>query len=207
MVTLYSYPELFGVPDNNPFGLKVYAYLKLCGVAFRHEHIFDASSMARLEFAPTAKRSNSVGSLLRCSVHRPRNSVRRVAASRKPMKPLLECYRDSQLCRGRVHPSRARPGRRPPSRAPSAAIAGRAPARVAALPRPCGDLRLRGAAAPRERGYSSPLRSADGSAEIHPCRVSRRQAVKDCSRAETLHSGQILNVTFPPDPAVRTGCR
>ena len=43
MLTLYSYPELFGVADNNPFGLKVYAFLKLCGLAFRHEHIFDAS--------------------------------------------------------------------------------------------------------------------------------------------------------------------
>ena len=47
MLTLYSYPELFGVPDNNPFGLKVYAFLKLCGLAFRHEHIFDASKAPR----------------------------------------------------------------------------------------------------------------------------------------------------------------
>ncbi len=47
MLTLYSYPGLFGVADNNPFGLKVYAFLKLCGVAFRHEHIFDASTAPR----------------------------------------------------------------------------------------------------------------------------------------------------------------
>lgn len=47
MLTLYSYPELFGVADNNPFGLKVYAFLKLCGLAFRHEHIFDASKAPR----------------------------------------------------------------------------------------------------------------------------------------------------------------
>jgi glutathione S-transferase len=47
MLTLYSYPELFGVADNNPFGLKVYAFLKLCGLAFRHEHIFDASIAPR----------------------------------------------------------------------------------------------------------------------------------------------------------------
>jgi glutathione S-transferase len=47
MLTLYSYPELFGVADNNPFGLKVYAFLKLCGLAFRHEHIFDASQAPR----------------------------------------------------------------------------------------------------------------------------------------------------------------
>src|SRR5262249_30106385 len=44
MLTLYSYPELFGVADNNGYGLKVFAFLRLAGVAFRHEHIFDASS-------------------------------------------------------------------------------------------------------------------------------------------------------------------
>lgn len=47
MLTLYSYPELFGVADNNPFGLKVYAFLKLSGLTFRHEHIFDASKAPR----------------------------------------------------------------------------------------------------------------------------------------------------------------
>src|SRR3954469_22239997 len=47
MLTLYSYPNLFGVADNNPFGLKVYAFLKLCGLAFRHEHIFDALKAPR----------------------------------------------------------------------------------------------------------------------------------------------------------------
>ncbi|MEJ0092918.1 MAG: glutathione S-transferase family protein [Methylocella sp.] len=47
MITLFSYPELFGVADNNPYGLKVFAFLKLCGLAFRHEHIFDAKSAPR----------------------------------------------------------------------------------------------------------------------------------------------------------------
>jgi glutathione S-transferase len=47
MLTLYSYPELFGVADNNPFGLKVYAFMKLCGLSFRHEHILDASKAPR----------------------------------------------------------------------------------------------------------------------------------------------------------------
>ena len=47
MLTLYSYPKLFGVADNNPFGLKVFAFLKLAGVAFRHEHIFDAKAAPR----------------------------------------------------------------------------------------------------------------------------------------------------------------
>jgi glutathione S-transferase len=47
MLTLYSYPPLFGVADNNGYGLKVYAFLKLAGVPFAHEHIFDASKAPR----------------------------------------------------------------------------------------------------------------------------------------------------------------
>ena len=30
MLTLFSYPDLFGVADNNPYRLKVFAFLKLC---------------------------------------------------------------------------------------------------------------------------------------------------------------------------------
>jgi glutathione S-transferase len=46
MLTLY--PPLFGVADNNGYGLKmVFAFLKLAGVPFRHEHIFDASAAPR----------------------------------------------------------------------------------------------------------------------------------------------------------------
>jgi Glutathione S-transferase N-terminal domain len=47
MITLYSYPELFGLADNNPYGLKIFAFLKLCKLEFRHEHIFDAKSAPR----------------------------------------------------------------------------------------------------------------------------------------------------------------
>ena len=47
MLTLYSYPRLFGVADNNGYGLKVYAFLRLTGVAFRHEHIVDTSHAPR----------------------------------------------------------------------------------------------------------------------------------------------------------------
>ena len=42
MLSLYSYPPLFGVADNNCYGLKVFAVLRLCKVPFRHEHILDA---------------------------------------------------------------------------------------------------------------------------------------------------------------------
>jgi glutathione S-transferase len=47
MPTLFSYPELYGVADNNGYGLKVYAFLKLTGVSFTHQHIFDASTAPR----------------------------------------------------------------------------------------------------------------------------------------------------------------
>jgi glutathione S-transferase len=47
MITLFSYPELFGVADNNPYGLKTFAFLKLCNLPFRHEHIFDAKAAPR----------------------------------------------------------------------------------------------------------------------------------------------------------------
>ena len=47
MIVLYSYPELFGVTDNNGYGLKVFAFMRLAGVPFSHEHIFDASAAPR----------------------------------------------------------------------------------------------------------------------------------------------------------------
>lgn len=47
MLTLFSYPDLYGVADNNPYGLKVYALLKLCKLAFRHEHILDTKNAPR----------------------------------------------------------------------------------------------------------------------------------------------------------------
>jgi glutathione S-transferase len=47
MITLYSYPTLYGVADNNGYGLKVFAFMRLAGVAFTHEHLFDASAAPR----------------------------------------------------------------------------------------------------------------------------------------------------------------
>ena len=47
MLTLYSYPGLFGVADNNGYGLKVFAFLRLAGVPFTHRHVFDASAAPR----------------------------------------------------------------------------------------------------------------------------------------------------------------
>jgi glutathione S-transferase len=61
MLTLYSYPELFGVADNNGYGLKVFAFLKLAGVPFRHEHIFDASKAPRGQLPYITDGSDTVG--------------------------------------------------------------------------------------------------------------------------------------------------
>jgi hypothetical protein len=79
MITLYSYPTLFGVADNNGYGLKVFAFLRLvsamhdlfgkpastfpdhaAGLPFVHEHIFDASKAPRGQLpisSMTARRS------------------------------------------------------------------------------------------------------------------------------------------------------
>jgi glutathione S-transferase len=61
MITLYSYPELFGLADNNPFGLKVYAFLRLAGLEFRHEHIFDASKAPRGQLPYIEEDGETVG--------------------------------------------------------------------------------------------------------------------------------------------------
>ena len=47
MIILYSYPPLFGVADNNGYGLKVFAFMRLAGQPFVHEHLFDASAAPR----------------------------------------------------------------------------------------------------------------------------------------------------------------
>jgi glutathione S-transferase len=61
MLTLYSYPDLFGVADNNPYGLKVYAFLKLCKLAFRHEHILDAAKAPRGQLPYLVDGENAIG--------------------------------------------------------------------------------------------------------------------------------------------------
>jgi glutathione S-transferase len=47
VITLYAYPALFGVADNNGYGLKVFAFMGLAGLPFVHEHIVDASAAPR----------------------------------------------------------------------------------------------------------------------------------------------------------------
>ena len=61
MLLLYSYPELFGLPDNNPYGLKVFAFLKLAKLPFQHENIFDPSEAPRGQLPYIVDDGNHVG--------------------------------------------------------------------------------------------------------------------------------------------------
>jgi glutathione S-transferase len=61
MITLFSYPELFGLEDNNPYGLKVFAFLKLCGLPFDHRHILDTKSAPRGQLPYIVDNDESIG--------------------------------------------------------------------------------------------------------------------------------------------------
>ena len=61
MLTLYSYPKLFGVADNNGYGLKVFAFLRLADVPFRHEHLFDASAAPRQQLPYIDEDGTAIG--------------------------------------------------------------------------------------------------------------------------------------------------
>lgn len=61
MITLYSYPTLFGVADNNGYGLKVFAFLRLVGLPFVHEHVFDASAAPRGQLPYLVDNDETVG--------------------------------------------------------------------------------------------------------------------------------------------------
>ena len=61
MLTLYSYPTLFGVADNNGYGLKVFAFLKLADVPFVHRHTFDASQAPRQQLPYIVDEGEALG--------------------------------------------------------------------------------------------------------------------------------------------------
>ncbi|HUH84721.1 MAG TPA: glutathione S-transferase C-terminal domain-containing protein [Stellaceae bacterium] len=69
MITLYSYPGLFGVRDNNPYGLKVLAFLKLSGLDFRHEHVLDASAAPRRQLPYLVDDGETIGDSDRIIAH------------------------------------------------------------------------------------------------------------------------------------------
>lgn len=47
MIKLYLYPGLFGLKDNNPFGLKVATFLSLVNIEHSIEHLMDTSKAPR----------------------------------------------------------------------------------------------------------------------------------------------------------------
>lgn len=61
MLTLYSYPPLFGVADNNGYGLKVFAFMQLAGLAFAHVHTVDASKAPRGQLPYIIDQNETVG--------------------------------------------------------------------------------------------------------------------------------------------------
>jgi glutathione S-transferase len=61
MLTLYSYPSLFGVADNNGYGLKVFAFMRLVGLPFVHQHVFDASGAPRGQLPYIVDGADTVG--------------------------------------------------------------------------------------------------------------------------------------------------
>jgi hypothetical protein len=54
-------PPHRSVADNNGYGLKVFAFLKLADVPFRHEHIFDASKAPRAQLPYIVDGDDTVG--------------------------------------------------------------------------------------------------------------------------------------------------
>lgn len=69
MLTLYSYPDLFGVADNNPFGLKVYAFMRLCGLQFEHRHVLDTRSAPRGQLPYLVDAGEAIGDSDRIIAH------------------------------------------------------------------------------------------------------------------------------------------
>jgi hypothetical protein len=80
LITLYCYPSLFGVADNNGYGLKVFAFLRLVGVRhhrfgkptstlpqyaggvpFLREHMFDAPAAPRGQLPSIIDDSETIG--------------------------------------------------------------------------------------------------------------------------------------------------
>ncbi len=61
MPTLYSYPKLFGVADNNPFGLKVYAFMRVCSLEFEHKYLLDTQYAPRGQLPYLADDDETIG--------------------------------------------------------------------------------------------------------------------------------------------------
>jgi len=47
MLILFSYPKMWGLHDNNPYGLKVHAFLRLVELEYQTQHIIDTKDAPR----------------------------------------------------------------------------------------------------------------------------------------------------------------
>ena len=102
MITLYSYPELFGVADNNGYGLKVFAFLKLSGLAFTHHHIFDASAAPRGQLPYIADGDTVVGDSDTIIAHLLRQHGPAIGTGLTPDADLTPAQRDTNLLVSRL---------------------------------------------------------------------------------------------------------
>ena len=91
MITLYSYPGLFGLADNNPYGLKVFAFLRLHATPFRHEHIIDTTDAPRGQLPYIADGDSKIGDSDAIIVHLIQRS------GRAPDEGLSQSQRDTHL--------------------------------------------------------------------------------------------------------------
>jgi hypothetical protein len=92
MITLYSYPPLFGVADNNGYGLKVFAFMRLARLPFVHEHIFDASAAPRGQLPYVVDDGKAIGDSETITRHTSRQTSFLPTAYRRmvPTSPLPE---------------------------------------------------------------------------------------------------------------------
>jgi glutathione S-transferase len=61
MTTLYLYPSMYGLPDNNPFGLKVDTFMRLTHLQYTTKHILDTTNAPRNQLPYLDDSGNKIG--------------------------------------------------------------------------------------------------------------------------------------------------
>ncbi len=132
MLTLYSYPSLFGVADNNGYGLKVFAFLRLAAMAFRHENIFDASKAPRgqlpyivdgddvIDRLTVRRRARQHRAALHCNPHGSQQVNSSKKTARKPARNSLRQFEPITFSPHSINARVIRPRGRRPKRIPHA---------------------------------------------------------------------------------------
>lgn len=75
MIILYSYPELFGLPDNNPFGLKVDTFLRLTHINYQQEHIVNIQNAPEDNSPTWMMRDKSLRTVIICCIISSKNML------------------------------------------------------------------------------------------------------------------------------------